>query len=191
MFLTRDDTETARKNLGVIAELTNRISRITDELRAFGRKSIELPAPVIVSEAIDGALLLLAARIRQQSVHVLVLAEPPGLQVMAERFRLEQVLVNLLQNALEALEGVPTPQITIRVGAKKTEIRILVADNGPGLTEQAAGTVFTPFATTKARGLGLGLVISRDIIAEFRGDLSWTPASGRGASFVITLPKAK
>lgn len=191
IFLQRDDVATAKKNLGVIAELTARIGLITDELRAFARKSNGPPNPVVVSEAIDGALLLVGSRVRQQGVQVLRAEHPEGLRVMAERFRLEQVLVNLLQNALEALDGVASPRIELKVTARKSQVRIVVADNGPGLSAQAAETVFTPFATTKPRGLGLGLVISRDIVAEFGGDLSLEPGSGPGASFVITLPKAK
>ncbi|MCR5881110.1 sensor histidine kinase [Phenylobacterium sp. J367] len=145
----------------------------------------------MVADAIEGALLLLAPRIRQQAVRITVEAEQPGLQAMAERFRLEQVLVNLLQNALEALEGAPSPQITIRVASRKNQVTVVVADNGPGLTEEAAGTVFTPFATTKPRGLGLGLVISRDIVAEFGGDLSLQRPLNGGASFLMTLRKAR
>jgi len=110
-------------------------------------------------------------------------------RVMAERFRLEQVLVNLLQNAIEALDGALDPEITIQVSPRRNQVRILIADNGPGLTPQATKTLFTPFATTKPRGLGLGLVISRDIVTEFGGELTLEP--GAGARFVITLPKAR
>jgi two-component system C4-dicarboxylate transport sensor histidine kinase DctB len=191
VFLQRQDIDTALTNLGVIAGLTTRIGRITDELRAFGRMSSAPAAPVAVSEAVDGALLLLAPRIRQQAVAIDVEAATPGLQVMAERFRLEQVLVNLLQNALEALEHTPAPRISIRVAARKNQVSIVVADNGPGLSEAAAGTVFTPFATTKPRGLGLGLVICRDILSEFGGDLSLQAPTGSGASFIMTLRKAR
>ncbi|WP_395446020.1 sensor histidine kinase [Caulobacter sp. UC70_42] len=109
---------------------------------------------------------------------------------MAERFRLEQVLVNLLQNALEALEGATNPEIRVQVAVKRAQVRIVVADNGPGVAPEAAKSLFTPFATTKPRGLGLGLVISRDIVAEFGGELSLEPAPG-GARFVMSLPKAR
>ena len=115
--------------------------------------------------------------------------EAEALKVLAERFRLEQVLVNLMQNALEALEITPDPRITVQVETRRNQARIVIADNGPGLTDEAARTLFTPFATTKPRGLGLGLVISRDIVAEVGGELSFEP--GPGARFVISLPRAK
>lgn len=191
VFLERADTRTVASNLGLIAGLTERIGLITDELRAFARKTSAPPAPVVAREAIGGALLLVGPRLRQQGVRVVRSEEAEGLPVMAERFRLEQVLVNLLQNALEALEGVVDPQVAIQVSARRNLVRIAIVDNGPGVTPDAAKTLFTPFATTKPLGLGLGLVISRDIVAEFGGELALEPGGGDGAKFVITLPKAR
>lgn len=191
VFLDRADAGAARANLGLIAGLTERIGRITDELRAFSRKTGAPAAPVAVREAVDGALLLAGPRLRQSGVRVVRREADEDARVMVERFRLEQVLVNLLQNALEALEGAPDPQIAVQVTSRRSQVRIAVADNGPGLTPQAAKTLFTPFATTKPRGLGLGLVISRDIVAEFGGDLVLDPDAPQGARFVISLPKAR
>lgn len=190
VFLDRADDKTAKANLGLIAGLTDRIGLITDELRAFARKSNAPAAPVAVREAVDGALLLVGPRARQQGVRVVRDVADEAALVMAERFRLEQVLVNLLQNALEALEGAVDPEIRVQVSVKRSLVRILVADNGPGVAPEAAKTLFTPFATTKPRGLGLGLVISRDIVAEFDGELSLEPGPG-GARFVMSLPKAR
>ncbi len=190
IFLDRADSDTAKNNLGLIAGLTDRIGLITDELRAFARKTSAPAAPVTVREAVDGALLLVGPRLRQTSVRVVRREADEEALVMAERFRLEQVLVNLLQNALEALEGAADPEIAIQVTSRRSQIRIAIADNGPGLAPQAAKTLFTPFATTKPRGLGLGLVISRDIVAEFGGELALEPAP-TGARFVISLSKAR
>lgn len=189
-FLDRADQKTAKANLGLISGLTERIGLITDELRAFARKSSAPAAPVAVREAVDGALLLVGPRLRQQGVRVVRDEADEAAKVMAERFRLEQVLVNLLQNAIEALEGATDPEIRVQVSLKRSQVRILVADNGPGVTPEAAKTLFTPFATTKPRGLGLGLVISRDIVAEFGGELSLESGPG-GARFVMSLPKAR
>jgi two-component system C4-dicarboxylate transport sensor histidine kinase DctB len=199
VFLDRDEVDQVQKNLTVIAGLTDRIGVITDELRTFARKSNAPAAPVVLSEAICGALLLLAARIRQQGVTIERCEADEDVKVMAERFRLEQVLVNLIQNALEAMDGMGSPRIAIAVSSVKVsgreKVRVAVSDNGPGLAPHAAHSLFTPFATTKTRGLGLGLVISRDIVSEFGGDLSLKPARAEdgtsGASFVITLPKAR
>ena len=192
VFLERQDVAAAQGNLALIADLTERVGRITDELRGFGRKSRTPPAPVSVQQALEGALLLLAPRIRQQGVRVAMSPPSADLCVMAERSRFEQVLVNLLQNALEALAGVSDPEIAISVTARGSLVRIAVSDNGPGFSAEAAASVFTPFATTKPLGLGLGLVISRDIAAEFGGDLSLqAPPTEGGARLLITLVRAR
>jgi two-component system C4-dicarboxylate transport sensor histidine kinase DctB len=191
VFLDRQQSDPVRANLGQIASLTDRIGMITDELRSFARKTNAPPQPVRLGDVIDGALLLMGARLRQYDVTVDRSGEHEDQLVLAERFRLEQVLVNLLQNAVEALEGVAGPRVSLRVVLKKGLARLLVSDNGPGVSEEAAATLFTPFATTKLRGLGLGLVISRDIVAEFGGDLTLETAAAPGAVFAITLRKAK
>jgi two-component system C4-dicarboxylate transport sensor histidine kinase DctB len=190
VFLDRSDSRSARTNLDLIAGLTDRIGLITDELRAFARKSGGSPAPLAVREVVDGALLLVGPRLRQQGVRVVRDVADEAAQVLAERFRLEQVLVNLLQNAIEALGDRQDGEISVRVLVKRAQVQIIVADNGPGVAPEAAKTLFTPFATTKPRGLGLGLVISRDIVAEFGGELYLEP-SPRGARFAISLPKAR
>ena len=111
-----------------------------------------------------------------------------GLRVLAETVRLEQVIVNLIQNALEAMDDaqIADPRLTLSVARRGGRVEIIVADNGPGLSEEVASTLFTPFTTTKTRGLGLGLVISRDIVAGFGGELDLRPAE-QGAAFAIAL----
>lgn len=191
VFLDRQQSDPARANLALIAALTDRIGMITDELRSFARKTNAPPQPMRLGDAIDGALLLMGARLRQYDVAIERSGEHEDQLVLAERFRLEQVLVNLLQNAVEALEGVANPRIALRVVLRRGQALLLVSDNGPGVSEAAAATLFTPFATTKLRGLGLGLVISHDIVAEFGGDLRLETTATPGAVFVITLRKAK
>lgn len=187
-FLDRQQAESARENLGVIGSLTERIGLITDELRAFSRKSTGQVGPVAVDDAIGGALLLVGARLRQQGVQLVRPKAPKGLTVLADRVRLEQVLVNLLQNAAEAVAGREGQVIRVEARRDGDTVRVTVADNGPGLAPEAAQGLFTPFVTTKPQGLGLGLVISRDIVAEFGGDLSTAEENDLGgAAFVITL----
>ncbi|HYG27651.1 MAG TPA: ATP-binding protein [Caulobacteraceae bacterium] len=190
VLLDRADPEPVRKNLGVIASLTERIGVITDELRAFSRKTSGRPHPVAVEEAINGALLLIGSRARQQGVRIEPDGALEGVVVMAERVRLEQVLVNLLQNALEAVAGAENGVIRLTVRSTARKVRIIVTDNGPGLTPETTANLFTPFVTTKASGLGLGLVISRDIIHEFGGELTAEAPAGGGAEFVVTLKRA-
>ena len=187
--LRREDTEGALRSLANIDRLTERVGVITDELRAFSRKTRSGTVAVGVDSAIDGALLLVAGRLREKGIRLERRPAPAGLAVKAERNRLEQVVLNLLQNAIEALDGVQAPVIELGVQVKGRQAIIRVSDNGPGVTPAVRARLFTPFTTDKPDGLGLGLVISRDIVAGFGGELVLEPSSS-GARFSIRLAKA-
>lgn len=189
-YLERGEAEGARSSLVRIGALTERIGAITSQLRAFARKGSGAREPTPVDEAIEGALLLLGPRLRTQTV-ALVRSGDNGLHVQAERLRLEQVLVNLLQNALDAVAGRDDARIDIATHADGSRVRIEIADNGPGIAPEIVERLFTPFSTSKPEGMGLGLVISRDIVADFGGTLDTRPGSeGGGAIFTITLNSA-
>ena len=196
LFLERGDAASATRGLGTIAGLTERIGAITGGLRGFARKAGGSLESVPVRAAAEAALLLLGHRLRQDAVAV-VLDVPEELCVRAERVRLEQVLVNLVQNAVEALDGRPGGRI--RLEARRVpdpapgRVRVAVSDNGPGLAPEVARSLFMPFTTTKSEGLGLGLVICRDIVSDFGGTLEAEPPCGPepgGSLFVITLEQA-
>ena len=190
-YLDRDDQTGARRTLTRIEDLTARIGSITDELRAFSRKTASTPSAVDPDAAVDGALILLSGRLRESRITLHRSPAPAGTRVLAERIRLEQVIVNLVQNAIEALEGEPndTPHLTIAIRRVADRVEIAIADNGPGLDTAVTKALFTPFTTTKATGLGLGLVICRDIVAGFGGELNLREGPS-GATFVITLKAA-
>lgn len=190
VYLDRQDTDGARRSLVHIDQLTHRVGAITDELRAFSRKTRSGTVAVGVEAAIDGALLLVGARLRERGVTLRRGPIPTGLDVQAERNRLEQVVLNLLQNAIEALDGVPDPLIDIAVTIRAGKVTLQIADNGPGVSAEVLERLFTPFTTDKRAGLGLGLVISRDIVTGFGGELLHQP-SPSGAVFKIVLAKAK
>lgn len=189
LHLGRDDAEAAARCLEEIGGLTERVGAITEELRAFSRKSQSEVVAVDVSQAIDGALMLVSHRLREKGIELARSVDPDGLAVRAERNRLEQVVLNLLQNAIEALDGVDHGRITVDARSDGEKVVIRIADNGPGLSEAVRDRLFTPFTTDKPAGLGLGLVISRDIVAGFGGELLHDPASP-GAAFRIVLARA-
>ncbi|WP_298283307.1 ATP-binding protein [Acidocella sp.] len=190
VFLSRDDAEGARQNLATIAQLTELIGTITGELRGFSRKATGAIGPTRVKDVVDSALLLVGIRARQQAVELTADDAGPALHVIANRVRLSQVLVNLLQNALEATESRAYPKLHIGVVARGDEVRLSVADNGPGIAPEIMAALFTPFVTTKPRGVGLGLVISKDIIDEFGGRLDVTSTPDQGTCFMLSLRKA-
>lgn len=180
----------AEETLTAAAALTDRIGAITQELRAFSRKGTTTARPLRVADAIEGALLLISARTRALGVSVERRLAREDIMVVADRMRLEQVIVNLLQNALDALADVKGPKIQIQVETEAGMARVTIADNGPGLSKDVAAALFTPFVTTKEQGLGLGLVICRDICAEFGGALEIAPSTLGGAAFAISAPSA-
>ncbi|MDH7970943.1 ATP-binding protein [Sphingomonas sp. AR_OL41] len=184
LFLDRDQTDQVRGNLASIVELTGRIGTITAELRNFARKRTAAPEPVDLGSAIDGALLLAGDRIRD----LVILDVRAPVAVIADRVRLEQILLNLLQNAAEALVSAPSPRIVITVRSGAT-VGLVVSDNGPGIDTGVAAEIFTPFVTSKPDGLGLGLGIARDIAREFGGELDRVATPLGGAAFRLTLKR--
>lgn len=190
LLIARDRPDAAGEAFSAIVAMTERIGRITDELRAFSRKADGRVEPTLVSEVIDGSVLLTASRSRRQEARLVRRGETAGLSVLGERVRLEQVLVNLLQNAFEAVESRPDGVVTVTVRDRADTVEIAVGDNGPGLAPEVERALFTPFLTTKPRGLGLGLVIAHDIAADFGGTLTAVSAPGQGATFTLALRKA-
>src|SRR5690606_17846686 len=159
-MLGEKDAPEVIRNLSQVLRMTDRIAQITTELRGFSRKATGTLGPVAIKEALDAALLLTASGRRAQDIRLILPEIPPGLRAMAETVRLEQILVNLLQNAQEAHVGRPGPEIRVTLRDDGAMLRISISDNGPGLAPQIAASLFTPFATNKPEGLGLGLVIS-------------------------------
>lgn len=175
-------------SLASIQSMTARIGAITGELRGFARKASGEIGDVRLDDAVDGALLLLRDRIARQNVTIDRMPAGETL-VRAERIRLEQVLVNVLGNALDALADQPEPLIEIAASEDGNRIDLDIADNGPALPPAIIASLFKPFTTSKEDGLGLGLVISRDIMRDLGGDLVLEP-SDRGATFRLRMARA-
>jgi len=196
IFLQRQQTQAALKNLSTIAGLTDRISKITNELKHFSRRDrARVHHATRVQDAIDGALLLMGATSERGAVAVSQCPPHTMLLVNIDKIRLEQILVNLLQNALDAVQDSNDPAISITVDplqprdAAPEKVRITVSDNGIGLSETVLAELFKPFTSSKREGLGLGLVICRDLAQEAGGELSACNRTDRpGAQFVLELP---
>lgn len=182
-------TEQAAANFREIVGLADRIGRITGELRRFSRRQPGQPRVVAIGEIVDGALLLLRDRFASLGKQVELPDEDlRSVEVAAEHVWLEQVLVNLLQNALDATG--PNDRIAIEIEAGSAQLRLHVVDEGSGISASQIETLFQPFATSKDDGLGLGLVISRDIMRDLGGDLLLTPDDG-ATCFTMIVPRAR
>ena len=189
-FLERGDTDTARSNLERIGHLVDRMGNITGQLRAFARKSSGQAQPVALCRAIDNALALLEQRLRQSRADVRRHCPQPEPFALCDANRLEQVLVNLIGNALDAMDGSPAPCIELDFAVAGDRVRLSVRDHGPGLADEALAHLFEPFFTTKSAGagLGLGLTISAGIVRDFGGTLTGANHPEGGAVFTLDIP---
>ncbi|WP_414650692.1 sensor histidine kinase [Ensifer sp.] len=189
-FLDRGQTETAVENLESIAALTDRVGTITDELRRFARKGRFVAGPTPLREVIEGALMLLRSRFAGRMDAIAIDLPENGLSAYGSRIRLEQVLINLLQNALEALGERADAKIQVRChDGPPGAVLLVVADNGPGIPAHIQEDLFTPFNTSKDEGLGLGLAISKEIVADYGGEIT-VETSDKGTVFTVRLKRA-
>ncbi|WP_018075927.1 ATP-binding protein [Novosphingobium nitrogenifigens] len=186
-FLERGNIATARANFTAISGLTERVGAITAQLRNFSRRREDQVRAMPLSEAVEGALLILRPRLGGIACDI-ALGEDP--LVMASRLRLEQVLVNLLHNAIDALSSRPDARIELVATQEGGRVRLRIRDNGPGISPEIAGRLFTPFATSRTHGLGLGLVIAQDIMREMDGEIVAVD-SAEGAVFDVLLKAAE
>jgi two-component system C4-dicarboxylate transport sensor histidine kinase DctB len=183
-FIRAGKWESAGENLTRITALTVRIGAITSELRGFARKATGISAYVSIMDSVNGALLLLGDRIRTLGATVILSPKSFDATVVAEEVRLEQVFVNLLQNALDA--SGKGARIRISLAVRDHMLEVGIADNGPGVSDAARESMFKPFFSSKRDGLGLGLVISRDIITDFGGELV-VASPKQGALFIVRV----
>lgn len=191
IFAQRGDGKQIVKNLDLIDGLAERMASITNHLKTFARKSEPgRPEPVAVARAVEGALFLIESQIKAAGVR-LTRDIQPDVWVSGYAVQLEQVLVNLIRNALDAVSDAERGAIEIAVRADDTTVRIAIADNGPGIPPDLIERIFDPFVTTKpiGKGLGLGLSISYGIVQDFRGRIHASNRPQGGAEIVIELPR--
>lgn len=188
-YMHRGDQVTLEKNLSIISNLVDRMGSMIGPLKSFARKSPAKLQAVDVNQSITNALFLLNRRVRRLDLTVDNRCEP-GLLAWCEPIRLEQVLVNLIGNAIDAMAAMPEQTLTIEALREAPGVVIRVADTGIGLPAEPAERLFEPFYTTKppGEGLGLGLAISRDIISDFGGRLFARNRPEKGAEFIVELP---
>jgi two-component system sensor histidine kinase TtrS len=174
-----------------IAAEAQRAGEVIRQIRHFIRKDQPERQPVRVSNMVREVLLLIRADVRQAEVQVKLELDPIADRVLAQDIQIEQVMLNLVLNAIEAMaEMAPgVRRLVIGSGLKSPDmVEIIVSDTGPGLSEEVTQRLFTPFVTTKPQGLGLGLSISSGIIDAHDSTLRVESRPGKGATFSFTLP---
>ncbi len=189
LLLDHGRIDEARQALAPLEQMLTRMAALTGHLKTFARKSPGgLRERLDLATVVDQALHLLDARMRSENVSIaLHLARPAW--VRGDAIRLEQVLINLLRNGLDAMSDKPLKRLVIRLEADQGQWRLSVADTGGGIKAEHLGNVFDPFFTTKpvGEGLGLGLAVSYGIVHELGGRLQ-AGNCAEGALFTLTLP---
>lgn len=191
-FLDRDRPEDARKNIGLISQMADRMAAISKHLRNFARRPQDRIGPVSLLAVLDDAMELMAPKLNAVTADLRYDRPEEDILVMGGRVRLQQVLVNLISNALDAMESRKPPLIEIAIRTEGGRRRVDVRDHGPGLDDAALAQLFDPFFTTKSpgKGLGLGLSISYNIVRDFGGTLAARNHPEGGAVFTVDLAAA-
>ena len=173
LFLQKERLEEAMWNLEQIGELTERMAQIGAQLKLFSRKSSGQVVTISLQGAVDGALEILRPSLKKAEIKPAIILTPGDLEVKANHVMLQQVLVNLISNAVQALEGQEEKKILLDCRGEGDRVVIAVEDNGPGVPEEDRQNIFEPFFTSKksGQGLGLGLAISDRIIRDFGGKI--------------------
>ncbi|MGP0142216.1 sensor histidine kinase [Pseudomonas fragariae (ex Marin et al. 2024)] len=186
-FLERGALDTASTNLRTINDLVDRMGRITASLRAFARRGDD-QGQAQLSKAVDAAMQLLGVRVEQSGLTLH--RDFVDATLTIDQTRLEQILVNLIGNALDAMFDLQQPELWLTGSVIDGRYRLRVRDNGHGVDADARKHLFEPFFTTKPgeQGLGLGLTLSASLAAAAGGSLSAEHPQDGGTTFVLSLP---
>ena len=190
-LMDRVTDETVKRGLQTIVAQVERITRVMNQLLAFARRKPPERGPVLLGEVIENSVEMFQERLARNQVHVEVHIEPACPKVQADADQMNQVLINLIMNALHAMpEGG-----SLRIGMASSDgmVKLTVADTGHGIPRDVLAKVFDPFFTTKefGKGTGLGLTVVKGIIEEHQGSISADSEEGKGTTFTILLPVHK
>ncbi len=187
LLLNRRRAEEALVSFQRIDDLIDRMGAITRQLKSYARKGGDAFAPLDLRDCIAEALTMMEPRLRERRVLVLRTLPNEPVLVLGDRLRLEQVIINLMRNAVDATNQINAPQIDLILSQGET-VSLTVRDNGPGISD--IDQVFEPFYTSKqpGEGVGLGLAISSGIVADHGGRLTARNIPEGGAAFEIVLP---
>ncbi|MDX5402755.1 MAG: sensor histidine kinase [Rhodobacterales bacterium] len=187
LLLRRNRPEEALSSFQRIDDLIERMGAITRQLKSYARKSGDQLTPVNMGDALASALSMMEPQLKQRRIRITRALPDNPVMVMGDRIRIEQVMINLLRNAMDATQTVAEPEIDIILAAGETAT-LTVRDNGEGIKN--LDNLFEPFYTTKkpGEGVGLGLAISSGIVNDLGGRLTARNARDGGAVFEVQLP---
>jgi len=178
------------QTLGEISGLTERMGVITGQLKTFARKAPVRLDPLDVRDAIANVEKIMKLQALEDKSELLVEMPDSPVIVKADIVRLEQIFINLLRNALDAVRDMDQKKVTLTLERSDTFAKITVHDTGPGVSDDVQERLFDPFFTTKeiGEGVGLGLSITYGIVTDLDGDIRVANAPSGGAMFMVKLP---
>jgi len=186
-FRPTGEREEYDRVLALVGGEVRRLNGLVEEFLALARPPVLRPERVRVGDLVDETVALIEPEARRLGVRLERLVPDDLPPLTADRDRLKQVLLNLARNALEAMPGGGT--LRLEAAASPRALRLAVTDSGPGIPPEVRARLFEPYYTTKARGLGLGLAIARQIVEAHGGTIEVEPAEGGGSRFRLTLPR--
>ncbi|WP_083213737.1 MULTISPECIES: sensor histidine kinase [unclassified Ensifer] len=189
LLIERGRSEEASDNIRRISGLVDRMAAISKHLRNFARKPNEKLGPVLIDEVVRDTMEIVSVRLKAAAATVEIDLGPEPLVVKAGLVRLQQVLVNVISNAADAVEGLDDRTIRLQAERHGDKVVLSVRDRGPGIAPAIAERIFDPFFSTKGvgKGLGLGLSISYNIVKDFGGSLIAVNLPDGGAELRIEL----
>lgn len=194
LLVARGEIELAKENLGEIDKLIRRVTSIVSHLKTFSSKSRGILSRVELQQVVDNALLVLTPRLKKSAIDLIWQPPANAIAVHADEIKLEQILINLIRNAIDAIppEADDSGRIEIQLSAANQQAQIAICDNGCGIDADDLPKLFDPFFTTKppGEGLGLGLSVSFGIVEEFGGKLEASANPEGGTIFTLTLSQA-
>ncbi len=190
--LKREQIETIAKGWKIVDKNQERIASLVLDMLSFSKERQPKIAPVNLIDVIDDCVELTQSQAQENGIQIDWQPPNDAFIVMAEAEGIHRAVLNVLNNAVDALSETENGQIEISIKSDSTHVRIDIADNGPGISPDDVQRIFSLFESTKgSRGTGLGLPVSQKILREHQGDILLASELGKGACFSIVLPRSE
>ena len=189
--IEQNDTELMLKCQSSIEKAAERIQRLSDHMRSFTRNESEPLAEISLEELVNDCLLMLETKIKYTGTSLINNIRGKGIRLKCYPNKLEQVIINLISNACDAVERLEDGVVIVDATNNPNNVAITVSDTGPGISDENKAKIFESFFTTKikGKGTGLGLSISQGIIYKMGGAITLQSKADEGAVFTVSLPK--
>ena len=185
----QDDAKTSR-NATIIYEEARRLERTLVNVLDYTRPLRPNKVPVQINELVRKTLNQFTSQMEERAVSVDLSLDPNVGEMLADGAMIKQVIINLLKNALESMEGTEAGRLSVATAAGTDLVELTVADTGCGIRQDSLDKLFSPFFTTKIGGVGLGLSVSRRIVAQHGGRIEVESQPAAGSRFTVTLSAA-